>query len=78
MLILSKNSVNTFVEAKKVPLFRDIGFAERERDLLFAYFSSFFPHVLLIDTTILGAKNKNVKQNKRIPKITLGFRYIHV
>ena len=44
LLILSKNSVNTFVAAKKVPLFRDIGFAERERDLLFAYFSSFFPH----------------------------------
>ena len=31
-LILSKNSVNTFVEAKKVPLIRDIGFAERERE----------------------------------------------
>ena len=47
LLILSKNSANTFVAAKKVPLIKDIGFAERERDLLFAYFSSFFPHVLV-------------------------------
>lgn len=41
-----KNSENTFVAAKKVHLIRDIGFAERERDLLIACFSSFFPHFL--------------------------------
>ena len=30
--IFPKNSENTFAAAKKVPLFRDIGFAERERE----------------------------------------------
>ena len=48
--------------AKKVPLFRDIGFAERERDLLIAYFSSFFPLVFrLFDWVILYGKSENVK-----------------
>ena len=32
LLVLSKNSVNTSVAAKKMPLIRDIGFAERERE----------------------------------------------
>ncbi|MDY4690008.1 MAG: hypothetical protein SPC24_05485, partial [Alphaproteobacteria bacterium] len=41
--IFSKNSVNTFAAAEKVPLIRCSGFAERERDLCLAYFSSFFP-----------------------------------
>ena len=62
MLIFPKNSVNTFVAAEKVPLIKDIGFAERERDLLFAYFSSFFPHFLLIDISILNILNAYVKQ----------------
>ena len=62
LLILSKNSENTFVAAKKVPLIRCSGFAERERDLLFAYFSSFFPHFLLIDLSILNILNAYVKQ----------------
>ena len=44
MLILAKNSANTSVAAEKTPLIRDIEFAERERDLCLAYFSSFFPH----------------------------------
>ena len=38
------NPVNPFVAAEKVPLIRCSGFAERERDLWIAYFSSFFPH----------------------------------
>ena len=61
-MIFLKNSAKTFVAAKKVPLFRDIGFAERERDLLIAYFSSFFPLVFrLFDWAILYGKSENVK-----------------
>ena len=39
-----KKLAKTYVTAKNVPLIRHLGFAERERDLLIAYFSSFFPH----------------------------------
>ncbi len=40
-----------------MPLIRHSEFAERERALLFAYFSSFFPHFWLID--ILTFKHFN-------------------
>ena len=39
-----KKLAKTSVATKNVPLIRHLGFAERERDLLIAYFSSFFPH----------------------------------
>ena len=58
MLILSKNSVNTFVAAKKMPLIRDIGFAEREREtfcLLIFHLS--FLILWLIDTSIITILN---------------------
>ena len=72
MLILSKNSENTFVAAEKGPLIRDIGFAERERDLLFAYFSSFFPHFLLVDTfiiTILNSICQILNRKRRVEQV---------
>ena len=39
-----KKLAKTSVAAENMPLIRHLGFAERERDLLIAYFSSFFPH----------------------------------
>ena len=39
-----KKLAKTPVAVENVPLIRHLGFAERERDLLIAYFSSFFPH----------------------------------
>ena len=39
-----KKLAKTSVTAENVPLIRHLEFAERERDLLIAYFSSFFPH----------------------------------
>ena len=61
-LILSKNSVNTFVAAKKVPLIRDIGFAERERETfcLLIFHLSFLIFVL-ISIFILNIQNRVVK-----------------
>ena len=38
------NPTKTSVAALKRSTIRCLGFAERERDLLIAYFSSFFPH----------------------------------
>ena len=38
------NPTKTSVAALKRSTIRYLGFAERERDLLIAYFSSFFPH----------------------------------
>ena len=40
------NPAKTCWTAEKVPLIRCSGFAERERDLCLAYFSSFFPLIL--------------------------------
>ena len=39
-----KKLAKTSVVTENIPLIRHLGFAERERDLLIAYFSSFFPH----------------------------------
>ena len=44
MSFFLKKLAKTSVAAKNMPLIRYLGFAERERDLLIAYFSSFFPH----------------------------------
>ena len=41
-----KKLAKTSVAAKNMPLIRHLEFAERERDLLIAYFSSFFPHTI--------------------------------
>ena len=56
MSFFLKKLAKTSVAAKNMPLIRHLGFAERERDLLIAYFSSFFPHKIgeLLNTIIIA------------------------
>ena len=61
LLLFLLNPAKASVATEKVHLIRCIGFAERERDLLFAYFSSFFPHFLLISILSLSILDRVVK-----------------
>ena len=70
--------VNTFVAAENVPLIRCSGFAERERDLCLAYFSSFFPLKLVIlhKYSIPASLSKStIKTKYSNKKIVFTFRF---
>ena len=56
MSFFLKKLVKTSVAALKWSTIGCLGFAERERDLLIAYFSSFFPHKMgeLLNTLIIA------------------------